>query len=399
MASVTVSTNSVGRASAQIRLLSQPGLARFLVTVPALELTDTFQFTINPGNGVQLYIQPRDSAVYKGGSFGVSAAVLDQWGNPRADPITLTTPDPAIVEVSPDGRLTGLAYGQARIVATGGGFTDATKVSVLPAGTIAVGLYAVPSNVAVSGLDGSGFRTIVETGVYGGGAPSWSPDGSLLAYHYAGSAGSPSLWVTDLAGNARKLISQHPGSFSEEGFPRFSRDGVWIYFQGITFTVNPGEIWRIHPDGTGLEMVGQPGSSTGADYYPDPSPDGTKVVFATTRGQQGFRIRVRTLATGVEDDLGVSGLVPRWSPAGDWIAYHGNPDVGDGGIYLIRPDGTEAHSIADGRSYDLESVEWSPDAAWVLGRTAGGLELVGVNDTLSLPIPSSTYWMFPSWLR
>ena len=94
-----------------------------------------------------------------------------------------------------------------------------------------------------------------------------------------------------------------------------------------------------------------------------------------------------------------SGLVPRWSPTGDWIAYHGNPDAGDGGIYLIRPDGTEGHSIADGRSYELESVEWSPDGAWVLGRTPSGLELVGVNDTLSLPIPSSTYWMFPSWLR
>jgi Tol biopolymer transport system component len=50
-------------------------------------------------------------------------------------------------------------------------------------------------------------------------------------------------------------------------------------------------------------------------------------------------------------DLGC--LDATWSPDGQWIAY----TVAPNGIFLMKPDGTEAHYLTEGNN-----PSWSPDS-------------------------------------
>jgi Tol biopolymer transport system component len=54
---------------------------------------------------------------------------------------------------------------------------------------------------------------------------------------------------------------------------------------------------------------------------------------------------------------------PAWSPDGNTIAYVGADTVGELGIYLINPDGTDKHLFHSG---NVGSPSWSPDNNWLV---------------------------------
>ena len=47
-----------------------------------------------------------------------------------------------------------------------------------------------------------------------------------------------------------------------------------------------------------------------------------------------------------------------------WIAYQWDPDARQG-IYLVRPDGTDAHELLPDATYDAFHPDWSPDGAQI----------------------------------
>lgn len=397
-----VPTDSRGRSRVDVQLFGPAGPAPMPVAVPSLSLSATASATVLPGNAVGVRITPHDTAVRFQSSYPVTAFTYDRYNNKRADPVALTTATPSIVTVTGAGTVTGAAYGRGKLRASSGPFTDSAFASVLPSGTIAASGFSSPSHVVVMNLDWSGYTELVETGVYGGGAPSWSPDGLSIAYQYYGGTATGSLWLTSLTGPAVKLIQNHPPSFEEEHFPRFSRDGAWIYFQGLTSVLQLGEVWRVHPDGSGLERVGPAGSSAGGDYFPDPSPDGTRVVLSTNRGDQygPRRIVVRDIATGTDLDLGVRGSYPRWSPVGEDIAFlsagtMSTPEA----LTLIRSDGTNPRVILPrAGNYSFHGIGWSPDGEWLITDNDGGLVVIQVATGLIVPLgPIGNLLNDPDW--
>ncbi len=154
----------------------------------------------------------------------------------------------------------------------------------------------------------------------------------------------------------------------------------------------------MHPDGSGAERVGATASNEG-DYSPDPSPDGTAVVFASSRGRNSAEtaVVVPDLETGDEHPVGV-GILPHWSPDGQWIAYiHDFTDGGYGAVWLVRPDGAEWHPITSPGIFGEQGIDWSPDNQWIAGFDSRGISVVQVSTGMALPIGQLQYFVFPAW--
>lgn len=98
------------------------------------------------------------------------------------------------------------------------------------------------------------------------------PDGRIV---YSSSAsGLPQLWIVDEDGrNARQVTSMK----GPAQFPWSAPDGKWIYF--TSFATEGICLFRIAPDGSGLQQVTKDGDARNAVV----SPDGATLYFTATR--------------------------------------------------------------------------------------------------------------------
>jgi Tol biopolymer transport system component len=103
-------------------------------------------------------------------------------------------------------------------------------------------------------LMGGAPRTFLQKGAT---APSWSPDGSRIAY-FKNNDSDP-LFVADRTGeNARQILA-------EEGVhhhnPAWSSDSQWIYFARGPEPTDPMDVWRIRPSGGSPEPLTERGTA------------------------------------------------------------------------------------------------------------------------------------------
>jgi DNA-binding SARP family transcriptional activator len=90
------------------------------------------------------------------------------------------------------------------------------------------------------------------------------------------------------------------------------------------------------------------------------SPDGQQIVFEAEPSQGEALIciidvdgsNLRRLTEGEDHDSG-----PAWSPDGQWIAFVRWAD-----LWLVRPDGTDAHELLATGKLPAREVVWSPDS-------------------------------------
>ncbi|MGO7584403.1 TolB family protein [Rhizobium ruizarguesonis] len=153
----------------------------------------------------------------------------------------------------------------------------------------------------------------------------WSPDGRQLAY--CGIRDDLfDIYTISVDGGAETRLTHGEGR--NDG-PDYSADGQWIYFNSSRTGLM--QIWRIHPDGTGLEQVT---SDNQGNWFAHPSPTNDKVlilsydpsVFDHPRDLD-VRLRLMDMDGGNLKTLfelfGGQGTinVPCWSPDGDEFAY------------------------------------------------------------------------------
>ena len=94
------------------------------------------------------------------------------------------------------------------------------------------------------------------------------------------------------------------------------------------------------------------------------SPDGQQIVFEAEPSRGGRDIYVigvdgsnlRWLTKGEDYDS-----APAWSPDGQWIAFLRWTD-----LWLVRPDGTDAHELLATGSLPVREVAWSPDSQQIV---------------------------------
>jgi Tol biopolymer transport system component len=260
--------------------------------------------------------------------------------------------------------------------------------------------------VAIVNLDGTQYRRILveqNPGNYNGGQPSnremsprWGPTGSWVVYQDGGDLDR--LYRADTSGTLIRVLSGSP--FASEIHADVSRDGAWIYFASWTPTVESRSLWRVHPEGAGLEQL-PPAVDGTSDSRPSVSPDGMSVAYcASSLTWNGSRVRVRSVATAARTALDVRGTTPRWSPDGSWIAYIDSYDISgySGPLKVTRPDGTGDRQVSTGEF--MQGIDWSPDGRYVIAKEAnnGRLELIEVATGVRIPLPMATAHLSnPSW--
>jgi Tol biopolymer transport system component len=149
---------------------------------------------------------------------------------------------------------------------------------------------------------------------------------------------------------------------------RISYDSKWIVFTSERSGYGQADLYRVHPDGTGLEQLTD---DPALDDQGVLSPDGTRVAFVSTRATYRTNIWILDLNTkrfrnltgqpGIQGDpMRPDGFFrPAWSPDGKWIAFtsdrntewkgHGNGSgwehVQELSVYIVHPDGTGLRRI------------------------------------------------------
>jgi TolB protein len=133
----------------------------------------------------------------------------------------------------------------------------------------------------------SGQRTVVANFKGSNSAPTWSPDGRRLAVVLTKDGNSQLYSISATGGGAQRLAQ----SFGIDTEPRYSPDGSSIYF-----TSDRGgspQIYRIGANGGDAQRISFEGSY---NVSPRPSPDGKALAFITRR-EGRFQLAVMDLAS------------------------------------------------------------------------------------------------------
>jgi len=390
---VADSTDSRGRASAVILLGTVTGAAKVVVTAPEFGLEDTARFTVLPGNAARVVVQPKDTALYATKSFQSRATVTDRFGNARSDPVSYSAAGAGLTVTSTGSVTAGASLRRTFYLATAVARTDTGWVSIVPGGTLAaLQVYSYAGHgvgIAVFNLDGSGYDWLGPGGADYGADPAWVPGGTLVAF--GRNISGNWIYTADLMGNEQLLVTPVTGLVGA-AWPHYSRDGAYLYFSGLATSVGNFALWRANADGTNPQQLYA--DPSGIAWRSSPSPDGTRLAFVNA-SQSPSGIQVYTIASQTVSPWAVVGQTPRWSPAGETIAFvapYGGP------IFVVNADGTGARQVSPtGRSYDELSLGWSPDGAWLVARGPDGLELINVATGAALPLAYSTPFVQPAW--
>lgn len=230
-------------------------------------------------------------------------------------------------------------------------------------------------------LDGSNLQRLTTSSVALG-EPSWSPDGSKIAFvrgydmTYGGEANSTScgqeIYVIDLVMGLEMNLTHGEGGTD----PTWSPDGTQIAFSSARN--DSYDIYKMAADGS---MVKRLTDAEWAEAEPAWSPDGTKIAFTSHLIQAGgilcgFMPTVRPGSGGINTEerssiyvmnadgteqtrlaATVGGFEPAWSPDGTSLALIIN---GKGGwqVYAIDVEGTDLTKLTHDTSQKA-SPTWS----------------------------------------
>jgi hypothetical protein len=378
---VVTAVGTDGQVELEVEFGRHAGDGGIVILVPALGVTDTVAFTIQPGEPVEMEIAAPDTAVMLGHLLSWPEALIrDRWMNVRSDPVSFTID--GVLEPAAGGALANV-IGTGRVFAVAGEFKDTMSVTVVPEGMLAAYFNFV--GIVVANLDGTSRRTLVPgasvTSAFGGMA--WTPDGARLLFR------DESNWATRLdhitLAGARSTLpvpdSLHPS------WPSVSPDGEWVYFSGVEGFENY-KLWRIRLDGSAVERVS--GADSTLEWRGDVSRTGNQLVFVTNLSF----FALRDLDSGTATPLPLGGQVPHFSPVDDKIAFLTASPTGN--IAIMDPDGSNVVPLTTTADYG-EGLDWSSDGQWIVAERGHGLELIEVATGTRIPLQWADGLAQPSW--
>jgi TolB protein len=243
-------------------------------------------------------------------------------------------------------------------------------------------------------------------------APSWSPDGSFLAFTQLDSWNQGDVFVMAVDGSETMNLTENPAhdccpvwspdsalgrghiaflsSRRDQGSGLLPRAHSGAYrlasllvqpdgagdppaqsgiVQPLTTVLPepPQDIYLMNADGSGLRnLTSGAGRERDPAWSPEGAAGGRRLAFVSDRDGND---EIYVMAVSDEMDSAGSGLTrltndpgddshPAWSPDGECIAFLSHRD-GAYGIYLVKPDGSGLRKLADSDSLSRGPV-WSP---------------------------------------
>jgi len=231
---------------------------------------------------------------------------------------------------------------------------------------------SVEGDLWVVDADGSHRRRLTDSDAGTDSSPTWSPDGTRVAFRTT--RGSPSgpdpsnIFVINTDGSGERQLTPARGAAAGGLFPAWSPDGNSIAYS------NGSGINLVRPDGRGRRPLGVAGECSVW------SPDGSELMFCSNGVNRGEGVdnwdvfvmdadgtNLRRLTSNVAQDYPGA-----WSPDGTQIAFFSRRD-GDGDVYVMDADGANLRRVTNQPGAQAADA-WLPDGRLVIGSAQEGVE-------------------------
>jgi Tol biopolymer transport system component len=207
--------------------------------------------------------------------------------------------------------------------------------------------------------------------------PTWSPDGSKIAFdRYIDD--QYQIYVMNANGTGERPLTsgKDPSPFSPRYFalhPSWSPDGSRIAF--ASDRAPPSYTRQIYimnaADGSGVTQLTY---NANVNDYPAWSPDGSKIAFESNGYLNNYQIYCMN-ADGLNQrpltNNTSTNEMPAWSPDGSKILFLSNRYQNDR-IFVMNADGSHQTFLSGPGSAQDERPSWSPDGSKILFARGGG---------------------------
>jgi Tol biopolymer transport system component len=304
----------------------------------------------------------------------------------------------------------GLAFALAATISLGiaGGQETVRSAQARPSGWIVFSADAPefgPNHVFVADLDRGRLRQLTN-GAVGGYNPSWSPDGSQIAFERVsgGPCNSPAcsrIFLMNAYGSRRRPFTPANLRCEDAAWSPAGDRIAYVQWRRSAGDENRSSIWIRAVDGSEVRRVT---FAKAFDSAPVWSPDGTKIVFSRDAGRASGNYVVNADGTGLRrlrgnratvitswssdgryltgwrsygpynnrflsvvldaDGSGErlllrGGLGPVWSPDGEFIAFHPeDEDISRGWVSVVRANGLGRRKLFIGSFTQPEHLDW-----------------------------------------
>jgi Tol biopolymer transport system component/DNA-binding winged helix-turn-helix (wHTH) protein len=200
---------------------------------------------------------------------------------------------------------------------------------------------------------------------------AWTADSHSIVFS-SHRAGGMSLWKVPVAGGALEAVPIGGSDTWKLDIPRHGNR--------LAFTVGGihPNIWQMQLDNTHNWSNPKPLiASTKGEGGPQFSPDGSKIVFYSSRSGYAEIWTSNADGSGLMQltSMRVLSGTPRWSPDGKAIAFDARPQ-NHSHIFVIAAQGGEPHQVTTGES-ENSVPSWSRDGKWIYftSNRGGGWQL------------------------
>ncbi len=214
------------------------------------------------------------------------------------------------------------------------------------------------ANIATMNADGSGKKQLTHFPSGTTEYPRYSSDGKQIVFDASlptHPTASYDIYMMSADGSHLKRLTSDTSSYDDWG-ACFSPNGKQIAF--ISNRSGMFQVWMMGANGSGPTQV----TTLGGTDYTSWSPNGRWILFDS--GGEIYKIHPNGTGQMQLTTFPLVGSAADWSPSGKQIAFSGTNTGGIHQVWIMNADGSSPHAITSDPS-DISEPVWSPDGRWI----------------------------------